>query len=203
MLVDRFAASGPVVIGLDDIIERRWGPKIKARGIYRDPVRSSHGHFVKACGLRWLAAMLLVPVPWASRVWALPFLTLLMASERAAALRGVRHKTLVDGARQSILQIARWLPGRPIVVVADSAFSAIDLLAAVRTRVSVVTRLRLDARLFALFDSLWDRLRERHGRQNGTRAMVAVVLLCYWAGSSVTIDFARQWPARWRWALAT
>lgn len=148
MLVDRFAASGPIVIGLDDTIERRWGAKIKARGIYRDPVRSSHGHFVKASGLRWLSAMLLVPVPWAGRVWALPFLTVLMASERAAAVRGVRHKTLVDGARQMILQIARWLPGRTIIVVADSAFSAIDLLAAVRTRVSVVTRLRIDARLF-------------------------------------------------------
>jgi hypothetical protein len=70
MLIDRFAASGPVVIGLDDTIERRWGAKIKARGIYRDPVRSSHGHVVKASGLRWLSAMLLVPVPWAGRVWA-------------------------------------------------------------------------------------------------------------------------------------
>ena len=67
--------------------------------------------------------MLLVPVPWAGRVWALPFLTVLMASERAAAVRGVRHKTLVDGARQMMVQIARWLPGRPIIVVADSAFS--------------------------------------------------------------------------------
>ncbi len=149
ILIDRFASSGPVVIGLDDTIERRWGGKIKARGIYRDPVRSSHGHFVKASGLRWLSAMLLVPVPWSGRVWALPFLTVLMASERAAAMRGVGHKTLIDGARQMMLQIARWLPGRPIVIVADSAFSAIDLLAAVRTRVSVVTRIRLDARLFA------------------------------------------------------
>lgn len=56
-------AAAPVVIGFDDTIERRWGPKISARGIYRDPVRSSKGHFVKASGLRWLSAMLLVPVP--------------------------------------------------------------------------------------------------------------------------------------------
>ena len=70
MLVDRFAASGPVVIGLDDTIERRWGAKIKARGIYRDPVRSSHGHFVKASGLRWLSLMLLPEIPWAGRCWA-------------------------------------------------------------------------------------------------------------------------------------
>ncbi len=149
MLIDRFAGPGPVVIGLDDTIERRWGAKIKARGIYRDPVRSSHGHFVKASGLRWLSAMLLVPVPWSGRIWSLPFLTILVPSERSAAERGVKHKTLIDGARQVILQIVRWLPDRRIVVVADSGFSAIDLLAAVRTRVCMVTRLRLDARLFA------------------------------------------------------
>ena len=53
LLVDTFVpANRPVVIGLDDTIERRWGPKINARGIYRDPVRSSKGHFVKASGLR-------------------------------------------------------------------------------------------------------------------------------------------------------
>lgn len=81
-LVATFAPAGPVVIGLDDTIERRWGAKIAGRGIYRDPVRSSHGHFVKASGLRWLSAMLLAPVPWARRIWALPFLTVLMPSQR-------------------------------------------------------------------------------------------------------------------------
>ena len=101
-LVAAFVPAGPVVIGLDDTIERRWGAKIAARGIYRDPVRSSHGHFVKASGLRWLSAMLLVPVPWAKRVWALPFLTVLMPSQRWADRRGVRHKSLVDGARQML-----------------------------------------------------------------------------------------------------
>ena len=61
LLVAAFVRDGPVVIGLDDTIERRWGTRIKARGIYRDPVRSSHGHFVKASGLRWLCVMLLAP----------------------------------------------------------------------------------------------------------------------------------------------
>jgi hypothetical protein len=65
LLVNTFVAPGaPIVIGLDDTIERRWGAKISARGIYRDPVRSSKGHFVKASGLRWLSAMLLVQVRW-------------------------------------------------------------------------------------------------------------------------------------------
>jgi hypothetical protein len=138
-----------IVFGLDDTIERRWGAKIKARGIYRDPVRSSKGHFVKASGLRWLSAQLLVQVPWAGRIMALPFLTLLAPSARFYAGKSRAPKTLVDWARQAALQVHRWLPGRRIVMVADTAFAAIELLAAVRRCVCVVTRLRLDANLFA------------------------------------------------------
>src|SRR5215210_1845246 len=82
LLIRAFAMRGPVVLGLDDTIERRRGAKIKAKGIYRDPVRSSHNHFVKASGLRWLSLMLLAPIPWARRVWALPFLSVLAPSER-------------------------------------------------------------------------------------------------------------------------
>ena len=67
LLVQVFAPSGPLLIGIDDTIERRRGAQIKAQGIYRDPVRSSHSHFVKASGLRWLSMMLLVRVPWAER----------------------------------------------------------------------------------------------------------------------------------------
>lgn len=77
LLVNAFAGSGPLIVGLDDTIERRWGRKIQARGIYRDPVRSSHSHFVKTSGLRWLSLMWLVEIPWAGRVWALPFLPVL------------------------------------------------------------------------------------------------------------------------------
>ncbi|MEM1116547.1 MAG: transposase [Bacteroidota bacterium] len=148
LVVERFVPDGPVVVGLDDTIERRWGAKISARGIYRDPVRSSHGHFVKASGLRWLSLSVLAETPWAGRVWALPVLTVLAPSERYYARRGRTPKKLTDHARQAVLQLARWLPGRRLVVVADSGFAAIDLLAAVRGRVAVVTRLRLDAALY-------------------------------------------------------
>src|SRR5215217_9527904 len=72
----------PVVLGLDDHIERRRGAKIAAKGIYRDPVRSSKSFFVKTSGLRWICLMLLAPIPWAQRIWALPFLSVLAASER-------------------------------------------------------------------------------------------------------------------------
>jgi hypothetical protein len=148
LLVARFVPEGPIVIGLDDTIERRWGPKIAARGIYRDPVRSSHGHFVKASGLRWLSFMVLAPVPWAGVVKALPVLTLLAPSERANTKQGRRHKTLTDWARQGIMQLCRWLPERRFIFVGDSSFGTHDLVQAVKQRATLISRLRLDANLF-------------------------------------------------------
>jgi hypothetical protein len=64
-LIEAFVPSGPIRMGVDETIERRWGAQIAARGIYRDPVRSSKSHVVKASGLRWVCLMLLVRVPWA------------------------------------------------------------------------------------------------------------------------------------------
>ncbi len=140
--------DGEVVIAIDDTIERRWGAKIKARGIYRDPVRSSDGHFVKTSGPRWLSLAVVVPVPFAKRRWALPFLTVLAPSARWSETQGRRHKTLTDRARQAILQSKRWLADRSVVVVADSSFAALELIAAVRRHVCLITRVRLDASLF-------------------------------------------------------
>src|SRR6266498_5420484 len=151
LLIQAFARSGPVILGLDDTIERRRGAQIKAKGIYRDPVRSSHSHFVKASGLRWLSLMLLAPIPWAQRVWALPFLTVLAPSERYHQEREMAHKTLTDHARQMIVQVRRWLPERQIVVAADSSYAVLELLAAAAALpqpVTIVTRLRLDAALY-------------------------------------------------------
>lgn len=129
ILVKMFAPSEPIIIGIDDTIERRKGKKIKAKGIYRDPVRSSHAHFVKVSGLRWLSMMLLVEIPWAQRVWALPFLTVLAPSERYNKQHKRRHKKLIDWARQMMLLVKRWLPRRELVIVADSSFAALELLA--------------------------------------------------------------------------
>jgi hypothetical protein len=149
LVVAAFAPQGPLVLGIDETIERRRGTKIAAAGIYRDPVRSSRSHFVKVNGLRWVCLMLLVPIPWAGRVWALPFLTALAPSERYARQQKRRHKSLTVWARQLVRQVHRWLPKRQLVVVGDSTYAALDLLAALRPVATVVTRLRLDARLFA------------------------------------------------------
>jgi hypothetical protein len=150
LLVAVFIFRGVVVLGLDDTIERRRGEQITAKGIYRDPVRSSHAHMVKASGLRWLACMLLTPLAWANRVWALPFLTVLCPSERFYAQRRRRHQTLTERAWQMIRLVVRWLPGQEIAFVTDSSFAALELLDKVKTvsRASLITRLRLDAALY-------------------------------------------------------
>jgi hypothetical protein len=152
LLVSTFAPSGPLGFGLDDTIERRGGEKIRARGIYRDPVRSSQTHFVKTGGLRWLSLMLLTPIPWAQRVWALPFLTALTPSERFSQEHRQRHKPLTRWARQVLLQLRRWLPDRDIVLLTDQAFSALEFLTRLQSLgrpITCITRLRTDARLFA------------------------------------------------------
>lgn len=160
-LIDAFAPEGPLLMVLDDTIERRRGAKIAAKGIYRDPVRSSHSHFVKASGLRWLCLMLLAPIPWAGRCWALPFCSALAPSERYYLERHRRPTKLTDRAHQLLRLVKRWLPKRSLVVVADSSFAALELLAAVRRQICVVTRLRLDA---ALYDPASPRAANTPGR---------------------------------------
>ncbi len=139
------------VFGVDETLERRRGKRITAKGLYRDAVRSSKEYFVKASGRRWACLMLLVPIPFADRTWALPVLTALAPSERHDAERGRRHKTLTDWARQPLRVVRRWWPARAIVAVADSGYAALAFLAACRAwrnPVAVVTRLRLDAALY-------------------------------------------------------
>jgi DDE superfamily endonuclease len=149
LLIQRFAPRGRLLFGIDDTIERRWGSKIRARGIYRDPVRSSRTHMAKASGLRWLSLMLLVRVPWAQRVWALPLLTCLAPSERFYAPGKRAPKTLLDWARQQCFQLRRWLPKRDLILVVDGAFAALEFLDQLRSAsITCITRLRLDARLY-------------------------------------------------------
>jgi DDE superfamily endonuclease len=151
LLLEAFVGEGPLVLGLDETLERRYGKKISARGVYRDPVRSTHEQFVKSSGLRWVCVMLLVEVPWASRVWALPFLSALAPSERYAAKRGKRHKKITEWAWQLLLLVRRWHPRREIVVVADRAYASLKLLDRCRklsNPITFVSRLRLDGALY-------------------------------------------------------
>ena len=172
LLLRAFVPSdAPVVVGIDETIERRRGAKIAAKGIYRDPVRTSKEHFVKTSGLRWISLQLLAPIPWAQRVWGLPFLTVLAPSERYHQQHRRRHKTITAWGRQMLLQVRRWLPERTLVVVADSTYAVLNLLdrcQRLARPITVITRLRLDA---ALYDPAPPRPAGTKGRprRKGTR----------------------------------
>jgi len=97
--------GAPIVLGADDTVERRSGRQITAKGTYRDAVRSTKKHVIHGFGLKWVSMMLLVPVPWARRVWALLFLTALCWPAQKSGRR--RHKTSVDWGRQMMRQVRR------------------------------------------------------------------------------------------------
>ena len=153
LLILLVPAGVPLEIGVDETIERRKGSQIKAKGRYRDAVRSTKGTVVKCYGLKWISLMLLVPLPWSRRPWALPFLTLLAPSERANQTAKRRHKTTVAWTIQAVQVIARWLGGRPWTLIGDGGYACVRLAhACVARGVTLISRLRLDAQLYAFPD---------------------------------------------------
>ena len=152
VLVTAFVAAGqPVLIGVDETIERRWGPKIVERGIYRDPVRSSKSHVVKASGLRWVCAMLIVDLPWTGQAWALPFLTVLAPSERYDQQRRRKHRKVLDKAAAIVRLVRWWLPEQNLIIVGDGTYAATAFAAYLqhfKRPVTLVSRFYLDAALY-------------------------------------------------------
>jgi DDE superfamily endonuclease len=138
----------PLVIAVDDSVERRRGAKIRDKGIWRDAVRSSRGFFVKVAGLRWLSLQVVVRPGFAKRTWGLPFLTILSCSEQADAKRKRRHQTLPEKASWAMRLVARWCPGRRLVMVGDGAYASLDVFWTLREHVVCVARSRMDARFF-------------------------------------------------------
>jgi hypothetical protein len=153
VLVAAFVSAGvPVVLGADETLERRRGAKIKAKGVFRDAVRSSQKYTNYSSGLRWVSMMLLVSLPWSDRVWALPFLTVLAPSPKTDIANGRRHKTSIDWVGQMITTARRWLPQQKLILVVDGAMAAVKLglrCAGLSQPVTLVSRLRLDAVLHA------------------------------------------------------
>jgi len=152
LLVTAFVPGGsPVVMAADETLERRRGAKIKLLGFFRDGVRSSQRHKVITPGLRWVSLMLLAHVPWSSRVWALPFMTVPAPSPEASQALGKRHKTSIYLIRQMTDQVRRWLPGRDLVLVVDGGLAALKSArrcAGYGHPVTYIARLQLNARLF-------------------------------------------------------
>lgn len=148
MVVATFVPSGPVIIGVDHTLERRRGPRIGPAGRFYDASLRADMPNPTSRGLRWLSAMVLVDVPFAGRVWALPVLTALTPNKAWSERHGRRHRPVTEWARLVLLTLQRWLPGRNIVAVMDGEFAALEFLHALRPSMAVITRMRKDARLF-------------------------------------------------------
>lgn len=143
------AENETLVIAVDEHLERRSGRRIKAKGYYRDAVRSTKKCIVKCSGLKWITVMVLKKLPWHSRLFALPFMTILAPSKKANEKSGKRHKTTIDWTIQLLKQLRRWLPKRRIILSTDGGFAnALLGWISIRQKIHLVSRLRQDARLF-------------------------------------------------------
>lgn len=141
-------ARMPLILLIDDTLERRRGRKIKHKGWFRDPIRSTAKHVSKSLGIRWLCLAILVSVPWSQRPWALPFMTVLALGPKTSAKLKKRHRTLVQWAMIMIGKVRRWQPDREIVLVGDGAYAAVPLIQhcqRLKRPVKLVSRLRRDA----------------------------------------------------------
>ena len=149
LIIQVFLPTGtPLILLIDDTLERRRGRKIKYKGWFRDPIRSTAKHVSKSLGIRWICMAVLVPVPWSQRAWALPFMTIPALGPKTSAKLNKRHRTLVDWAMIMIGKVRRWQPDREIVLVGDGAYAAVALIQRcqrLKLPVKLVSRLRLDA----------------------------------------------------------
>ncbi len=153
LLLRLMPAWVPLEIGVDETIERRKGSRIKAKGRYRDAVRSTRGTVVKCYGLKWISLMVWVPLPWSTRPWALPFLTILAPSQRANQKAQRRHKITVEWTIQAVNVVSRWLGRRCWTLIGDGGYACVRLAHAGLARgVTLISRLRLDAQLHAFPD---------------------------------------------------
>lgn len=135
--------GAPLVLAVDDTIERRNGRQIHAKGCYRDAVRSSQKQMVRCYGLKWVTLAVLVPMPWGPRWWALPVLSALATPPKKAGRR--THKSSIDWGRQLALQIRRWTPSRRIILVTDGGFASVALATACRRHdITLICRMKLN-----------------------------------------------------------
>jgi hypothetical protein len=166
VLVAAFLDAGaPLVILVDETVERRQGKQIQYQSWFRDPVRSEGARKVHCRGLRWLCAGLLVPVPWSARPWALPFFVVPVLAAKVCQRLGKQSRSHVGWTQVLVRRLERWFPGRPILVVGDGNFMAIELFErcqATAAPTTLVTRMRLDQALYAFPEP---KPKGRRGRQ--------------------------------------
>lgn len=150
LLVSLIPSNQTLMIVFDDTVERRKGRTIKAKGCYRDAVRSTQSHVVTCYGLKWMSLCLLVKLPWNTRPWALLFLTFLQHPKKYDEKMNRPHRTSMNYAILAARFFRKWLPKRRWVMIGDGAFSCVELMNACRKSGGhLISRLRIDVRLYS------------------------------------------------------
>lgn len=156
LILAAFALRGePLMLLIDDTLERRRGKKVRYRCYLRDAVLSSANRITMSYGIRWLVVCVLVRTPWNERPWALPFLLVPTLSERRCQQLKRPHHAPAEWAARLLTRVHRWCqqwqPGMQMVVVADGGFACTKLVRSLQQltpAVTLVCRLRLDASLY-------------------------------------------------------
>lgn len=145
--------ADPLLLVIDETLERRAGRRIRYKSWYHDAVRLTVPSSNVALGLRWQCLALLTPVPWSRELWALPFMVIPTPSAKLCARLGKPvRRTSPEWAGVMLTRVRRWQPTRAIFVVGDGAYAATHLVAtcqALTPPITLIARLRLDAQLYA------------------------------------------------------
>lgn len=149
LLLDVIETENPLVLFIDETLERRKGPMIKAKGYYCDAVRSSKNVVVKSSGLKWLVMAISCRFPFSDRFFALPFMTVLEPSKKSDKIAKRRHKTTIQWTIQMLIQLVRWLKNIPIILVGDGGFACGELAwRCLKLNISLISRLKINACLY-------------------------------------------------------
>jgi hypothetical protein len=165
-------ADQPLVVLGDDTLARKGGKSIALASMHHDPLLSSARKPFASFGHVWVVLALWLPLPFGSgRGFALPVLFRLYVGAKrggerhragqtqarvgprlqAARTAHAEHRqvTKPELLRELVGLLAQWAGQRTVYVVVDSAYAGRTVLEDRPANVHVISRLRLDAALYA------------------------------------------------------
>ncbi len=155
----------PIVVAVDDTLNRKTGKRIWAAGMHYDPLRSTGGRAVFSFGHNWVVLSVQIRLPFApDKVWSLPILMRLyrrkLKKRKPGRPRGERkaigqaqpseYRTRPQLAREMIALLASWMPERTIHVVGDSEYAGKSISRHLPPNVHLTSRMVMNAALYDL-----------------------------------------------------
>ena len=120
-ILQTFVPGMRVWVVVDDTLCHKRGAKVAFGGIFLDAVLSTRKHKTFRFGNNWVLLGLVVSVPFhRNRPFCLPLLW--RVYEKRGTKTKKEHRTKNHLAAEMVRVLAKWLPGREILVVADSAY---------------------------------------------------------------------------------